>query len=82
MRLKIPPQLQASWQHRLFTLDMGSLRKQLLILFRLIAVLLVFLYLIAADKSVLLLYACAHTISLKYLFPEKISIEICCQKYQ
>ena len=25
--LKIPPQFQASWQHRLFTLDMGSLKK-------------------------------------------------------
>jgi len=32
-----------------------------------IAVLLVFLYLIAANKSVLLLYACAHKISLKSL---------------
>jgi hypothetical protein len=31
-----------------------------------------------ANKSVLLLYACAHKISLKYLFPEKIAIEICC----
>ena len=36
-----------------------------------IAVLLVFLYLYAANKSVLLLYACAHKISLKYLFLEK-----------
>jgi hypothetical protein len=27
---------------------------------------------------VLLLYACAHKISLKYLFPGKIAIEICC----
>jgi hypothetical protein len=27
---------------------------------------------------VLLLYACVHKISLKYLFPEKIAIEICC----
>jgi hypothetical protein len=34
-------------------------------------VLLVFLYLIDANNSVLLLYACAHKISLKYLFPEK-----------
>ena len=32
--------------------------------------------------SVLLLYADAHKISLKYLFPEKMFIEICCQKYQ
>jgi hypothetical protein len=32
---------------------------------------LVFLYFIAANNSVLLLYACAHEISLKYLFPEK-----------
>jgi hypothetical protein len=38
-----------------------------------------FLYLYAANKSVLLLYACAHKISLKYLFLEKkIAIEICC----
>ena len=47
-----------------------------------IAVLLVFLYLIAANKSVLVLYACAHKISLKYLFPENIAIEICCQNCQ
>ena len=32
--------------------------------------------------SVLLLYADAHKISLKYLFPEKMFIEICCQKCQ
>ena len=32
--------------------------------------------------SVLLLYAGAHKISLKYLFPEKIFIEVCCQKCQ
>jgi hypothetical protein len=43
-----------------------------------ITLLLVFLYLIAANKSVLLLYACADKISLKYLFPEKMAIEICC----
>jgi hypothetical protein len=45
-----------------------------------IAVLLVLLYLNSdkKTKSVLLLYACAHKISLKYLFPEKIAIEICC----
>jgi hypothetical protein len=42
-----------------------------------IAVLIVFLNLIADNKSVLLLYACAHKI-LKYLFPEKIAIEIHC----
>jgi hypothetical protein len=40
-------------------------------------VLIVFLNRIAANKSVLLLYACAHKI-LKYLFPEKIAIEIHC----
>ena len=43
---------------------------------------LVFLYLIAANNSVLVLYACAHKIPMKYLFPEKIAIEICCQKCQ
>ena len=30
--------------------------------------------------SVLLLYAGAHKISLKYLFSEKMFIEVCCQK--
>ena len=42
----------------------------------------VFLYFIATNNSVLLLYACVHKISLKYLFPEKIAIEICRQKGQ
>ena len=79
MHLKILPQFQASWQHRLFTLDMGSFKKIDSFSFYLsISVLLVFLYLIAANKSVLLLYTCAHNISLKYLFQEKIAIEICC----
>jgi hypothetical protein len=79
VRLKILPQFQASWQNRLFTLDMGSFKKYVSFSFYLsIAVLLVFLYLIAADKSVLLLYACAHKISLKYHFQEKIAMEICC----
>jgi hypothetical protein len=32
--------------------------------------------------SVLLLYAGAHKISLKYLFPEKRFMEVCCQKCQ
>ena len=45
-----------------------------------IAVLPVYLYLIAANNSVLLLYACVYKISLTYLFPENIPIEICCQK--
>jgi hypothetical protein len=31
----------------------------------------VFLYLFADNKGVLVLYACVHKISLKYLFPEK-----------
>jgi hypothetical protein len=34
------------------------------------------------NAIVLLLYACAHEISLKYLFPEQNAIELCCQKYQ
>ena len=33
-------------------------------------------------QAVLLLYAGAHKISLKYLFPETMFIEICCQKCQ
>ena len=32
--------------------------------------------------SVLLLYASAHKLSLKYPFPEQMFIEICCQKCQ
>ena len=32
--------------------------------------------------SVLLLYAGTHKISLKYLFPEKMFIEVCCEKCQ
>ena len=32
--------------------------------------------------SVLLLYAGAHKISLKYIFPKKMFIEVCCQKCQ
>ena len=73
-----PPQFQASWQHRLFTLDMGSLKKNDSFSFYLsIAVLFVFIYRIAANKSVLLLYVCALKISLIHLFPEKIAIEIC-----
>ena len=79
VRLKILPQFQASLQNRLFTLDMGSFKKYDSFSFYLsIPVLLVFVYLIAANKSVLLLYTCAHKISLKYLFQEKIAIEICC----
>ena len=81
VRLKILPQFQPSWQNRLFTLDIGSFKKYDSFSFYLsIAVLLVFLYLIAANKSVLLLYACAHKTSLKYFFQEKIAIEICCLK--
>ena len=72
VRLKIPPQFQASWQHILRTLDMGSLKK--ITPFPFIfpkRCSLSFKYFIAANNSVLLVYACAHEISLKYLFPEK-----------
>ena len=51
-----------------------------------IAVLLVYFYilllLMPVSGSVLLLYAGAHKISLKYLFPEQMFIEVCCQKWQ
>ena len=40
--------------------------------------LLVIFNLIAANENLLLLYACAHKISLKYLFQEQIAMEICC----
>ena len=75
MRLKPPPlNSKLLGNTDLFTLDMGSLRKEYPLSFYLSkAVLLVFLYFIAANNSVLLLYAYAHEISLKYLFPEKMS---------
>jgi hypothetical protein len=41
----------------------------------------ILLLLMPVSGSVLL-YAGAHKISLKYLFPEKMFIEICCQKCQ
>jgi hypothetical protein len=42
----------------------------------------ILLLLMPVSSSVLLLYASAHKISLKYLFPEKMFIEVCCQKCQ
>ena len=42
----------------------------------------ILLLLMPVSGSVLLLYAVAHKISLKYLFPEKMFIEVCCQKCQ
>ena len=42
----------------------------------------ILLLLMPVSGSVLLLYAGAHKISLKYLFPEKMFIEVCCQKCQ
>ena len=57
VRLKIHPQFQASWQHSVLYWKWTVLKKNDSIPFYLsIAVLLVFLYLIAANKSVLLLY--------------------------
>ena len=74
VHLKIAPQFQACWQHRLFTLDMGSFFffKYSFSFYLSIAVLLIFLYLNAANKTVLLLYGyfqgiyalCKCTISL------------------
>ena len=42
----------------------------------------ILLLLMPVSGSVLLLYAGAHKISLKYLFPEKMFSEVCCQKCQ
>ena len=42
----------------------------------------ILLLLMPVSGSVLLFYAGAHKISLKYLFPEKMFIEVCCQKCQ
>jgi hypothetical protein len=79
VRLKIPPQFQVSLATQIAYIRYGQFKKNDSFSFYLyITLLLVFLYLIAATKTVLLLYACAHKISLKYLFPEKIAIEICC----
>ena len=85
VRLKIPPQFQASWWQRLFTLDMASFKKWLLFLlpFHSCAPCIsILLLLMLVSGSVLLLYAGAHKISLKCLFPEKIFIEVCCKKCQ
>jgi hypothetical protein len=64
VHLKIPPQFQASWQHRLFTLDMGSFKKKMtpFSFYLSIAVLLVFLYLIAANKCVVIICLCPQNI--------------------
>jgi hypothetical protein len=77
VRLKIPPQFQAYWQQIVYIRCGQFKKKDSFSLYLFIILLLVFLYLIAVNKSVLLLYACAHKILLKYLFPEKIAIEIC-----
>ena len=42
----------------------------------------ILLLLMPVSGSVLLLYADAHKISLIYLFPEQMFIEVCCQKCQ
>jgi hypothetical protein len=79
VRLKIPrtPSIPSFLVTQIVYIRYGQFKKMTVFSFYLfIAVLLVFLYFIAANKSVLLLYACAHKISLKYLFPEKIAIKI------
>jgi hypothetical protein len=76
-----PPSIPSFLATQIVYIGYGQFKKNDSFSFYLfIAVLLVFLYLIAANNSVLLLYAYAHKISLKYLFPEDIAIEICCQK--
>jgi hypothetical protein len=69
---KFPLQFQASWQQIVY-IGYGHyghfLKNDSFYLS--IPMLLVFLYLIAANKSVLLLYAFAHKISLNYPSPEK-----------
>ena len=81
---KIPPQFQASsWQ--IVYIGYGQLKKWLLsflLPFHSCApsIFYILLLLIRVSGSVLLLYADAHKISLKYLFLEKMFIEICCQK--
>ena len=79
VHLKIPPSIPNFLATQIVYIGYGQFKKNDPFSFYLsIAVLLVFLYLNAANKSMLLLHACAHKISLKYLFPEKIAIEICC----
>ena len=77
------PSIPSFLETQIVYIGYGQLKKKTPFTFYLsIAVLSVFLYLIATNNSVLLLYACVHKISLKYLFPEKIAIEICRQKGQ
>ena len=72
-----PPSIPSFLVTKIVYIGYGQLKKNDSFSFYLsIAVLLVFLYLIAAYASVrrcVLLYAGAHKISLKYLFPEKCS---------
>ena len=84
VRLKIPPQFQASWWQRLFTLEPAK-KNDSFSFYLSIAVLLVFLYLIAAYASVrqcvIIICRCPQNIIEIYL-SRKNFIEICCQKCQ
>jgi hypothetical protein len=76
------PSIPSFLETQIVHIGYGQLKKIFFSFYLSIAVLPVFLYFIATNNSMLLLYACVHKISLKYLFPEKIAIEICRQKGQ
>ena len=76
-RLKIPHQFQASWQHRLLTLDMGSLKKMTPFPFTFLQLCSLCFYILLLLIKVCYYYMLVSIkISLKYLFPEKNTVEI------
>ena len=83
--LKIPAKFQASWWQRLFTLDMASKKNDFFSFYLSIAMLPVFLYLIAAYASVrqcvIIICRCPQNI-IEISLSRKMFIEICCQKCQ
>ena len=87
VRLKIPPQFQASRWQRLFTLDMANLKKNDSFSFYLSIAVLVFLYLNAAYASirqcVIIICRCPQNIEI-YLSRKNVhrSTFVCCQKCQ
>ena len=85
VRLKIPPQFQASRWQRLFTLDMASLKKLLLFLlpFHSCACIFISYCCLCQCQAMCYYYMPAPT---KYhwniSFQKKMFIEVCCQKCQ
>ena len=85
VRLKIPPPIPSFLVTKIVYIGYGQIQKITLFLlpFHSCAPCIFISYCcLCQSGSMLLLYAGSHKISLKYLFPEKMFIEICCQKCQ